>query len=265
MAGDNVCKRYQKVAFAQTGHKEAIFTRLRCKQWSCEPCANLNAWIWRNWLLKRLPEVSEEWWLLTLTAPPFSRSASASLSAIRDNLDRLFKRIKRVFGDIQYVRVFEKHPTSEAIHVHIIICGLSPYVAVGCSSKLRPMAIGVLSRNSRNGVWAIKTWIKKIAQEVDMGRIADIKRIIGDAARAVWYVCKYLTKAQTDLHEKGLRHVQCTNGIGSPPKIDSELEWQTASYIIPSMFPANAKIYDINTGQTIDNNYWEKKNYYPDD
>jgi hypothetical protein len=260
-----ICQKYKKVAFASTGHKTAIFTRLRCKQWSCEACAKTNAWIWRNWLLKRIPEVSEQWWLLTLTANRHKRTAWGSLDNIRSNLDRLFKRVKRVFGGIEYVRVFEKHPTSQAIHCHIIISGLSPYVAVGYSAKLRPMAVGVLKRTGRNGVWSLKTWIKKIAQELDMGFIADIQLIIGDAAKAVWYVCKYLTKSQEDLHVKGLRHVQVTKGIGSPQMETLDLVWQTAYYITAKMLVPNASVVDINTGRTIDNNYWEHTNYYPDD
>lgn len=260
-----VCKRYQRVAYAHTAPKEAIFTRLRCKQWSCAACAKTNQWIWRNWLLKRLPEVSEEWWLLTLTAASYTRTAWGSMDNIRKVIDTLFKRVKRVFGEVQYVRVFEKHPTSNAIHCHIICSGFTPFVALGYSSRLRPMAIGVLSRDYRNGVWSVKTWVKKTAQELGMGYIADIRRLEGDPSRAAWYVTKYLTKSQEDLHVKGLRHVQVTSGIGSPPKGDKEISWQTASYIIPQMFPPNAKILDINNGKVIDNSYWEIANFYPSD
>lgn len=260
-----VCKNYMKVAFSQTGHREAIMTRLRCKLWSCEPCAKLNAWIWRNWLLKRLPEVSDQWWLLTLTASRFYREKYSSLTNIRDHLDMFFKRVRRVFGEIEYVRVYEKHTTSVAIHCHIIICGITPYVAVGCSSKLQPMAIGVHKREYRNGVHSVKTWIKNTCQEIKMGFIADIQPITGEAGKAVWYVTKYLTKAQQDLNVKGLRHVQVTQGIGSPPKQGKDLHWDTAYYITARMLEAGTKIEDINTGDIIDNNYWEKHSFYPID
>ena len=259
-----VCKRYMKVAFAHTGEKKAIFTRLRCKQWSCPACAKTNQWIWRNWLIKRLPEVSDEWWLLTLTAASYKRTAWSSMDNIRDNLEAFFKRVKRVFGEIEYVRVYEKHPTSEAVHCHVIISGLCPFVAIGHSVKHRPMAIGVLSRSRRNGVWAVKTWVKKIAQELSMGYIADIKRLEGTPEQAAFYVTKYLTKAQEELHVKGLRHVQVTKGIGSPPK-EKSTEWQTASYIIATMFPPNASILDVNTGKVIDNNFWEHTGFYPNE
>lgn len=260
---DNVCRLYKKVAFSQTGPKEAIFTRLRCKQWHCEFCAKKNASIWRAFLAEKLPTISTEWFLLTLTAHSLTRSKNASMDNLRGNLDRFWKRVRRVFGKVEYVRTFEKHPTSEAVHVHYIVSGLSPFVAVGCSSKLQPMAVGVLSRTSRNGVWAIRTWIKIIAQECRIGYIADVRLLVGEISRAIWYVTKYLTKEQSDLHVKGLRHVQTTRGIGSPKSL-AELEWTTAAYIVSTMFPAGTKVLDLNTGETIDNNHWEHTGFYPD-
>lgn len=257
-----VCKRYIKVAYAHTGPKDALFTRLRCKQWSCPACAKTNQWIWRNWLIKRLPDVSGEWWLLTLTANRWKRTAWSSMDNIRSKLDAFFKRVKRVFGEIEYVRVFEKHPTSQAIHCHIIIAGITPYVAVGCSAKLQPMAIGILTRSGRNGIWAVKTWVKKTAEALDMGYIADIKRLEGAPEQAAFYVTKYLTKAQEELHVKGLRHVQVTRGIGSIPK-RQDMVWETAAYIVARMFNPNTKIVDINTKAVIDNDYWEQHSFYP--
>jgi len=261
-----VCTKYLKVAFAHTGPKNAIFTRLRCKQWSCQACAKTNAWIWRNWLLKRLPEVSQEWWLLTLTANRHKRTAWGSMDNIRSKLDAFFKRCKRVFGEIQYVRVYEKHPTSQAIHCHIVISGLSPFVAQGYSVKLKPMAIGVLSRGVRNGVWAVRTWVKKTAEELDMGFIADVRLIDGEPGRAVWYVTKYLTKGQAELHVRGLRHVQVTKGIGSPPDgEEDDAEWNVTAYITSKMFAPGAKIKDLNTGEIVDNSHWEVHSFYPID
>lgn len=260
-----ICAKYQRVAFATTAPKKAIFTRLRCKQWSCEPCARLNAWIWRNWLMQRLPEVGKEWWILTLTAHSGTRSKVSSMDNLRTRLEAFFKRAKRVFGEIEYVRVYEKHPTSDAVHVHAIVCGFSPFVAFGRSVKHRPMAIGTLTRSCRGGFWSVRSWVKKTAQELKMGYIADIKKISGEPIRAVWYVTKYLTKAQNDLHVRGLRHVQVTSGIGSPPKIDSDLVWDTAAFIVARMFDPNTEITDINTGTVINNGYWEMKGFYPDE
>jgi len=260
----SVCKRYRKVAFATTAPKEAIFTRLRCKQWDCPACAKLNQAMWRKWLIKRLPEVSEEWWLLTLTANENKRSATQSMECIRDNLDVFFKALKRIVGHIEYVRVYEPHPTSEAIHCHVIICGIEPFIQFGASVKHVPMAVGTSTRYARDGSWAIKTWIKKTARKHGMGYIADIKRLTGDVQFAALYVTKYLTKSQGDLHFKGLRHVQVTKGIGSPPR-EKDLQWDTAAYITARMFEPGTSILDVNTGKIIDNNHWENVSFYPDE
>lgn len=264
MTEGQVCKLYKKVAFSHTGPKEAIFTRLRCKQWSCPFCAKKNASIWRAFLAEKLPAVSQEWYLVTFTAHRNTRGKQSSLRNIRGNIDTLFKRVKRVFGKVSYVRTFERHPSSQAIHAHFIVSGLSPYIALGCSAKLRPMAIACTTRKGRNGAWSVKTWFKINAQDVGIGMIADVRLIEGDVTRAIWYVTKYLTKEQQDLDVKGLRHVQTTRDIGSP-KADKGLEWHTAAYIVPHMFAPNAQIEDLNTGKVIDNSYWEVHNFYPYD
>lgn len=258
----DACKLYKRVAYSHTGHKEALFTRLRCKQWSCEYCAAKNASIWRAHLQKRLPEISAEWYLVTFTAHSKTRSKTGSLENLRNNLDVLLKRASRVFGRLSYVRTFEKHPTSEALHAHYIVAGLAPYVAIGCSAKLQPMAIGILSRPYREGIWSVKTWFKDAAHDVGMGMIVDVRLIEDEPDKAIWYVTKYLTKEQQNIDVKGLRHVQTTRDIGSP-KVEGDLVWETSSYITARHFEPNTKVLDINTGKVIDNSYWEQHNVYP--
>jgi len=261
--GDSAtCKLYRKVAFSHVGPKEAIFTRLRCKQWSCDFCAKKNASIWRAFLKERLPNVSEEWWLFTLTAHEDTTDEQGSIDNLRKNIDTLIKRAKRVFGKIDYVRTFERHPTSRRIHAHFILSGITPYVITGYSSKLQPCAYGCLSRTGRSGFWSVKTWFKINAREVGMGYIADVRKIEGEPLKAVLYVTKYLTKAQQDLKTKGLRHVQTTRSIGAP-KETGDMVWNTAPYIVARMFNPNTKITDINTKQVIDNDYWEEHSFYP--
>lgn len=258
------CKLYKKVAFSHTGPKEAIFTRLRCKQWSCDYCARKNASIWRAFLKDKLPQVSDEWWLVTFTAHPNLRSQALSLKNLRENFDKMLKRVKRVFGRVEYVRTYEKHPTSQAIHMHVIMSSLAPFVALGCSVKLRPMAIGTTTRRGRHNIWSLRTWFKKTAQEITMGYICDARKLEGDIDRAVWYVTKYLTKALQAFYVKGLRHVQTSRSIGSP-KNEKVSQWFTAAYIVPNNFAPNTAILDLNTGEIIDNSYWEVHSFYPYD
>lgn len=260
------CTQYHKITYAQTEPRAAILTRLRCKKWTCESCAKRNATIWRMHLIARLPTVSDAWYLMTLTAHSKVRTNLASFENIRTKIDTLIKRMKRVWGDdIEYVRTFERHPSSEAVHAHFIISGLTDYVALGCSIKLKPMAIGVITRGHRNGVWTTKTWLKKTTQELGMGYIADIRKISDNPAHAAFYITKYLTKAQQDLHIPHMRHVQVTRGIGSPQTDESDLVWQVAYMIQAKDLPAGTNILDLNTGEIINNNYWEMNDYYPDE
>ena len=241
-------------------------TRLRCKQWTCDYCAVKNANMWKYWLIKRLPEVSPQWWLVTITAHPNTRSQTLSLENIRTKIDTLIKRVRRVFGlPIEYVRVFEKHPSSQAIHAHLIMTGLTPYVVNGYSVKHRPMSVGVITRKGRVGTWSVKTWFKKTCQELKMGMMADVQLITDQPERVAYYVTKYLTKDMQAFHVAHLRHVQVTSGIGKP-QFEQSYTWEVASYITAYSFPeANTRVTDIDTGFVIDNNYWETKGFYPDD
>lgn len=262
----SVCKRYLKVAYTITGPKTALMTRLRCKQWACDYCADKNARTWQYWLIKRLPEVSTNWYLVTLTAHSKKRTELQSLMNLRDNIDALIKRCKRVWGDdIEYVRVFERHPTSEAIHVHLVMSGITPYVVPGCSVKLRPMAIGVINRNGHLGTWSAKTWFKKVCHELGMGYMADVKRLEGTPEKAAFYVTKYLTKDMQAIDVPYLRHVQVTKGIGSP-EFEQSYQWTPVSYITARTFDEpNTSVIDIDTGRVIDNNFWEHTGFYPNE
>jgi len=262
-----ICKRYLKIAYTVTGPKQALMTRLRCKQWSCEYCADKNARTWQYWLIKRLPEVSQDWYFVTLTASPDTRTTIASLHNIRSNIDRLIKRVRRVFGKehIQYARTFELHPTSDAVHVHFIMTGLTPYVVNGFSVKHRPMSLGVLTRKGRSGTWTVQTWFKKTCQALGMGYIADVQHIEGDTAKVAFYVTKYLTKEQGRLNMPYLRHVQVTQGIGSP-EFEENHTWTPVSYITSTTFTEpNTRVLDLDTGFTVDNNWWEHTGFYPND
>lgn len=258
------CKRYQRTAIAKTGAKTAIFTRLRCGEWDCEACAKINAAEWKEHLNARLPDVSQVWYLVTITARGDTRGFIESFTSIRNGIDRLIKRIKVIWGAIEYVRVYEKHPRSNAVHAHMIMSGLTPFVQNGFTVKHRPQTINVINRKSRWGCWAVKTWFKKTCPQLGMGQQIDVQEI--PVSIAVRYVTKYLTKALQSLKIKGLRHVQVSKGIGSPKTPENDLEWQTQAYITADTVGHKTVIEDINTGKIIDgDNFWEHTNFYPDD
>jgi len=257
----NFCPRYPLCAVASVRPGLSLFTRLRCGQWSCEYCATKNQSIWRAHLSDILPQLSDHWWLVTLTAHSRMRSAQASLSNIRLNIGRLLKRLKRIFNHVRYVRVYEKHPSSVARHIHLIMAGLSPYLAKETSRTGSITFIPLLDRKAHRGTWTIKTWFKKSAQECGMGYQCDVQPI-GAAGQGVNYVCKYLTKSQQDLHEKGLRHVQTSRDIGAP-KPESDLKWRVLSFITARDFSAGTTVIDLQTGEAIPPDYWGEFDVYP--
>jgi len=256
------CPKYSRVAWLITTPKTALFARLRCKQWDCDHCSKKNASIWRAYLTKQLPIVSDNWWLVTLTASSLTRSQLESLANIRDNLEKLFKRMKRVFGHIEYVRVYERHPTSEALHVHMILSGLTPFVVHTLSKRLKRVSTGVLVRKGRKGTWTVRTWLKKVAQECKMGYICDVQHIEDGPLQAMFYITKYLMKALQDIKIAYLRHVQTTKGIGSPTQEKQE-GWNVGHYITARDFLPGTVVTDMNTGTIVDNNYWEVYSLYP--
>jgi hypothetical protein len=258
------CPRYVGVAWTHLPGNKALLTRLRCGLWSCPYCSRKNASIWRAFLLNKLPKVADDWWLLTLTAHSKLRTRGQSLENIRTNIDRLMKRLHRTFGEFDYVRTYEKHPTSEAIHAHLIVSNLAPYVVHGHYKNWQRGFVGVLARPYRLGCWSVNSYIKILTQEVGMGYIADCRPLTGDTSFAVNYVTKYLTKEQQDINEKGLRHVQTSRGIGSP-KVEAKYDWQVGGFVTNRDFFPGERLTDLQTGEALLPDYWFDEDVYPDE
>lgn len=255
------CKRYPLCAFAAVSSSRVLFTRLRCGSWSCEYCAGKNRDIWQAHLLTTLPEINDHWYFVTLTAHEHRRSAAMSLANIRQNISLLLKRLKRIYFNVEYVRVYEKHPTSEARHAHLVICGLSPYLEKTISHTGSVQFIPILERQKQKGTWSIQTWFKKTARSCGMGYQVVVERL-AYAQQSIRYVTKYLTKSFQDLHEKGLRHVQTSRGIGSP-KAEADYQWQVCSYVTAKDFKPGTTVIDLQTGEAIPPDYFQEFDVYP--
>lgn len=258
------CNRYVGVAWTHLEGNTALLTRLRCGLWTCPYCARKNQSIWRAFLLNKLPEISDDWWMLTLTAHSKLRSRGQSLENIRSNIDRLMKRLHRTFGEFDYVRTYEKHPSSDAVHAHLIVSNLCPDIVHGHYKNGQRGFIGVLSRPYRLGAWSLNSYIKIVTQEVQMGYVADCRKLTGDPALAVNYVCKYLTKDLQGIDEKGLRHVQTSRGIGSP-KVEAKYDWQVGGFVTNKDFREGERLTDLQTGETLVPGFWFDGDVYPDE
>lgn len=279
---ENFCSHYSKVAITR-GHRYALqspevqakrdaaggvekndtsvlFTRLACGQWSCPYCAKKMQKKWRAYLAEKLPEISSNWQMLTLTSKGSIREQLASYRALQRGIDVFMKRIRRVHGDIDYVRTFEAHKKDKTLHAHFIICGLQPFIVPGCWKNLQSGYLAVLSRQWRVGVWSLQTYLKNTAHECGLGYMAHVLPL--PSYQAVNYVTKYLTKELQDVQIKGLRHVQTTRRIGAPD-CDSQYRWQISDFVTSRDFLPGEKLIDLQRGTIVENGYFEALDIYP--
>lgn len=234
-------------------------TRLRCKSWACPYCNKKNRDEWSSHLKKRLPRVAVKWWFVTLTAHENLRGKGQSLANIRDNLDRLFKRLRRIYERISYVRVYEVHK-SGAFHAHLLVAGLSNRVSVRKAGNgqqyFRPR-----KENETGKSWSVKTWWKKTCREMGMGYMVDCQPL-AETQHAVRYVLKYMTKEAQRFECKNLRRVQVTTDIGSPGKTP-ETGWNPALHVTRWDVPPGGTLIDLNEKIRVEPEYWQDNDVYP--
>jgi len=251
----------KRVAVGRIPKREAgkiIMSRLRCKSWQCDYCASKNRELWRSHLKKRIGRLGGEWWFVTVTAAEWNQTASKSLASLRHGLDLLFKRIRRIWGKIEYVRVYELHKTG-AYHAHIIVCGLSSRVAYRKARSGRKSYIPVAVRGEQT--WSLKTWFKKSARSLKMGYMVDVQAVNG-IQKVVNYVCKYITKGGQDFDEPFLRRIQTSSGIGAANRREVGRGWTVGRHVWASD-ARNMPLYDANLKQTINPSYWQNNVVYP--
>lgn len=256
------CVRYVRVWWLyDTDNARVKVGRLRCKQWKCDHCARENMKMWRKHLNKRLPAISGQWWLMTLTAPGDKRERLESYKALQHGIDVLLKRFRRAFGKVDYVRIYEKHPKSNALHGHFIITGVNDFVLVEKSKNGRFRYKATNFRKGKRGYWSLRTFVKKTAQSCGMGYIADI-RSLGQTSRAVKYVTEYMTKDAQDFEIKGLRHVAASRKVGSPKRENDDFIY-SGYRLNKGDIPAGLGVVDADTGEKIPDDYWKDGNVYP--
>lgn len=200
---------------------------------------------------------------MTLTARADTRDRLESYKNLQRGIDVLLKRFNRAFGKVIYVRIFEKHPSSDALHAHFIVSGLAQYVSVEASKNGKSVYRATNFRRGKRGYWSIRTFTKKTAQAAHMGYIADCKAISG-STKAVRYVTEYMTKSAQDFDIKGLRHIATSRGIKSPRQRGKNAKILAIGHCIPySRIPRDFELLDKDTGEVINQEYWAEHGFYP--
>lgn len=229
-------------------HGTVEVVRVRCKQWSCPFCANLNGDIWRSHLSNALPKVSQNWVMITFTASSQTREQHKSYANLQRGFDRIIKRMRRIYAKLEYVRVYEKHPTSDALHIHCLVANTSERVERYKAKNGRVMFRVARDSVARKGSWSIQTWCKVAAWGCGMGYQVKVDAV--EVSRAARYVTKYLTKNQQDIRVKHLRHVALSSGIPRIKKpAKSAWDVQNALYL-PDVRRGEA-IIDLNLREQV--------------
>jgi len=183
----SVCEFFKLIAFKETQPDTVVMARLRCKSWQCPHCAMENRKMWGNFLRKKLPRITSNWWFVTLTANRYARASDTSLASIRENLDKLMKRVKRVWSNVEYVRVYEVHKKG-GFHAHLVVSGLSARVQKHTTPAGVPYFRPSLSVSGL-GNWSVKTWFSKNAAALKMGYMVDVQALEG-VSQAIGYIVK---------------------------------------------------------------------------
>lgn len=253
------CPNFQLVVWKFAPGEPAIMVRLRCKSWQCEYCAKKNRELWRSHLKKRIGRIGGSWWFITLTAHEFTRTPGSSLSNLRTNLDRLFKRIRRVWKRIDYVRVYEAHQTG-AFHAHLVVQGLSAravrQVAKNGQEYFRPTD----EPGGKNN-WGVRTWFRRNARQIGLGYMVDVQPV-ATIPQVVNYVTKYMTKEAQNFNVKHLRRIQASERIGAAnPRAQGG--WQVGPVVYGGAVQWQA-IRDADMKITIPAEYWKDHVTYPE-
>jgi len=253
------CPFFSLVAYNQTTPETVVMKRVRCGSWQCTYCARENRRLWAAHLRRRLPQVATDWWFLTLTAHENERSPENSLQNIRSNIDRLFKRLRRIYANIQYVRVFEVHEKG-AFHAHFILAGISARVQKTILKNgvemFRPT-----DEPKGKGNWSIRVWFRRTCRQFGMGYMVDCDRVDG-ITQVVNYIVKYLTKKKQDFVAKGLRRVQTTQQIGGLRSRGGG-GWSIAARVFRTAIPAGGRLYDADRKFSVPEDYWKENLTYP--
>lgn len=136
---------------------------LRCRSWSCPDCGPL-----RERALKALARGGKPTKFLTLTIKDRECSVDEQALLLSDAFRKLIKRWRRhkPNDEIEFLAVFEPHPSSGRPHLHVIL--RAPFTQ--------------------------QAWLSKQMDDLLDSPIVDI-RAITDRRRVAMYIAKYITKS----------------------------------------------------------------------
>ena len=259
------CKNFQGIIHNEYQPDKHKFSRVRCKMWQCPYCWRINQAQWRAALFKQLPRISKVWSFHTITLDGDLHRAHLTARRIRENWDKLMKRMKRMYGKFSYVRVLEQHQSGEW-HIHLLASFHIP------ANDLRT----VYNEDGSIKYQYAKTLKDSVFPETGFGVICSVSNIHpdestdeGQVAKSIMYVTKYMTKRddtlETAAKQEKIRIIQTSRDIKFIGDKADEV-WTLKSGVYPDEILRGEVWVDLNKGgEVITMDHFKDSVVYPDD
>ncbi|MCK5613843.1 hypothetical protein KAR91_68900 [Candidatus Pacearchaeota archaeon] len=214
----NFCETYTRPVLKTYDKRkdEILLYQVRCKQWSCAPCANINKLTWQARIGYGYDHYVtlgvKDWMMVTITSHRKLTNSSQCLYAWTNQWAKLSARMRRRFKGIRYVLLPELHEDGR-VHWHMI---------------------------ASNGIDT--RWLKDNAPYCGLGYMAESAEI-EEALSAVYYVAKYVSKSlHGETWPANLRRIATSQKW--PPLPDDEIHGEYEfDWIYLSSYPSEGMDY----------------------
>lgn len=230
MQSKDYCTNYSVALYAtDKDQSRLLYSRARCKMWSCEYCASVNRRQWQRRLIEGIKQLDrDEWGFWTLTHDLKDATYEDQRKLLSSAWNRLIGQIKyHTDHEIYFVRAIEIGANAtRRMHLHVLI-------------NFVPEDLREIKQRSGGTYWYSDTWGERV-QKAKFGRIQDIRDVSGtqtykspeialgsdlDTTRAVLtasYITKYMTKTDDATEELFPERTRRFNTSRNFPKLGDE-------------------------------------------
>ena len=226
----DICPYYSRIAIGSKPHSDALLTRLRCKQWTCSHCAQINKRQWQRRLIEGLKALGGSWSFWTLTHDRQDLDLLQQRKHLSACWNRLLTKLRRYTSQkLAYVRVLEigKRDTRR-MHLHALI-------------RLHIEDARRIVRADGSEYWTSDTY-KPMITRAGFGYIHDLRNVTSLVAdrpadeRAIYtasYITKYMSKQDASIrYPKYTRRFNVSQNwpaLNHDDEFVSDYEWQVAA------------------------------------